>query len=109
MLEHFFKSQSMQAVREGRHGPLLEGFARELCQAGYGDVTVRRRFRAAKHLVHWMERKRVPVSDLTEDVLKRFGQHRCRCAGFGPTPPIGLVRRRAIVFEVSAQHGFHLH
>ena len=84
MLEHFFKSQSMQAVREGPHGPLLEGFARELCQAGYNDVTVRRRFGAAKHLVHWMGRKRVPVSDLTEDLIKRFGQHHCRCAGFGP-------------------------
>jgi hypothetical protein len=75
MLEHFFKSQSMQAVREGPHGPLLEGFARELCQVGYNDVTVRRRFGAAKHLVHWMGRKRVPVSDLTEDLIKRFGQH----------------------------------
>lgn len=85
MLEHFFKSQRMQVLREGPHGSLLEGFARELCQAGYGEVTIRRRFRAAKHLLHWMDCKRVPVSDFTEDLLKRFGQHRCRCVGFGPT------------------------
>ena len=84
MLEHFFKSQRMQALREEPHGSLLEGFARELCQAGYGEGTVRRRFKAAKHLLHWMGGERVPVSGLTEDVIKRFGQHRCRCMGFGP-------------------------
>jgi len=84
MLEHFFKTQEAQTFREGPHGSLLEGFARDLCQAGYSEGTVRRRFGVAKHLLHWMDGERVSVSGLTEDVIKRFGQHRCRCVGFGP-------------------------
>lgn len=85
MLEHFSRSRERMALREGPQGSLLERFARELCQAGYADITARRHFRAAKHLLYWMERKGIPISDLTENLLKGFGQHRCRCPGFGPT------------------------
>ncbi len=36
--------------------------------------------------VHWTAREGIAISDVTEDLLKRFRQHveRCRCPGFGP-------------------------
>ena len=48
--------------------------------------TARARIRAAEHLLHWTEREGIPISDVTENLLKRFRQHleRCRCPGFGP-------------------------
>ena len=58
MLKQFFKDHlRIQALREGPDGPLLEGFAEELYQAGYAKITARRHIRAAEHLVYWTERK----------------------------------------------------
>jgi len=87
MLEHFFRSHKrIQALREGPQGSLLEGFAEELCRTGYTKMTAHARIRAAEHLLHWTKREGVPISDFTEDLLKRFRQHLgyCRCPGFGP-------------------------
>ena len=48
MLSEFFGSPSrIQELREGQDGHLLEGFAQELCQAGYAKITARRHIRAA--------------------------------------------------------------
>ena len=88
MLEHIFRShERIQALREGPRGSLLEGFAEELHQTNYANITARRHIRAAEHLIHWMERAGRPISDLTENFLEQFDQHleRCRCPGFGPT------------------------
>jgi len=87
MLEHVFRShERIQALREGPHGSLLEGFAEELHQRGYVKKAVRARIRAAEHLLHWTEREDLPVSDVTESILRRFHRHleRCQCPGFGP-------------------------
>jgi hypothetical protein len=40
MFSEFFGSPSrIQELREGQDGHLLEGFAQELCQAGYAKIT----------------------------------------------------------------------
>ena len=55
MLEEFFESPfRIQELRDGPDGRLLEGFAQELCKAGYAEITARRHIRAAEHLVHWL-------------------------------------------------------
>ena len=55
MLSEFFESSSrIQELRAGPDGCLLEGFAQELCQAGYAEITARRHIRAAEHLIHWL-------------------------------------------------------
>ncbi|MGD0235025.1 MAG: site-specific integrase [Syntrophorhabdales bacterium] len=87
MLEHFCRNHKwIQELREGPHGSLLEGFAKELRQMGYEKITAQHRIRAAGHLLHWMEREGIPISDVTESLLERFHKHleRCRCPGFGP-------------------------
>ncbi|MFQ5973732.1 MAG: tyrosine-type recombinase/integrase [Alphaproteobacteria bacterium] len=88
MLSQFFESAArIHALRDGPAGALLEGFAQTLSQAGYAVITARYHLRAAEHLIHWGDRKGIPIGHLTEQSLGQFGQHlrRCRCRGYGHT------------------------
>jgi len=78
MLEEFFDcSLRVQSLREGPCGPLLEGFAKELCQAGYVEIIVRRHIQAAERLIYWTDRKSIPIANLTEKFLEHFDRHLC--------------------------------
>lgn len=93
MLGKFFDSGlRVQELRDGPGGALLEAFARELSQSGYAEITARRHIRAAEHFVCWTNRKGIPVSDLNQQYLERFGHHlsRCQCAGYGHTHRLEL-------------------
>ena len=95
MLEQFFKDHvRIQAIREGPGGPLLEGFAEELCHEGYAEVTARRHIRAAEHIVYWTDREGVQFSDLTEDCIESFNRHldRCGCLGYHHSDRLDLLR-----------------
>jgi hypothetical protein len=86
MLTEFFESPlRIREVRGGPFGPLLEGFAQELCRAGYARITARRHIRAAEHFSYWTDRKGIPVANLNESFVDRFGRHldRCRCPRYG--------------------------
>lgn len=88
MLSEFFESPTrIQELHDGPDGHLLEGFAQELCQAGYAQITSRRHIRAAEHLIHWIGRKSRTVAALDEKGIEEFVQHlnRCRCPGYGHT------------------------
>lgn len=88
MLSEFFESPSrMKELRGGRDGHLLEGFAQELCQAGYAEITARRHIRSAEHLIHWIGRKGKTVAALDEQTIEEFVHHlnRCRCPRYGHT------------------------
>jgi integrase/recombinase XerD len=83
----------VQALRDGPGGPPLEGFAQELCQAGYAKLTARRHIRAAEHLIYWTGREGIPACSLNEQVLQRFVCHfsRCQCPGYGHTYRLELL------------------
>ena len=88
MLSEFFESASrIQKLRGGPDGQLLEGFAQELCQSGYAEITARRHIRAAEHLIHWIGRKGRTVAALDDRMIEEFVQHlnRCRCPQYGRT------------------------
>ena len=64
MLEHFFKGHlRIQALREGPRGSLLEGFAEELCHAGYAEITARRHIRAAEHVFCPIDQVEIQISN----------------------------------------------
>jgi len=88
MLTEFFESPlRIQELRDGPDGRVLEGFAQELCQAGYAVITARRHIRAAEHLIHWLGRKSGTVAALDERTIEEFVHHlnRCRCPRYGRT------------------------
>jgi integrase/recombinase XerD len=88
MLSEFFESPSrIKELSGGRDGHLLEGFARELCHAGYAEITARRHIRAAEHLIHWIGKNGKTVAALDERTIEEFVHHlnRCRCPHYGRT------------------------
>lgn len=88
MLTKFFDSSlRIQELRGGPSGGLLEGFAQDLCKAGYAEITARRHIRAAEHFIYWASRKRAPIAALNEESVQNFVHHldRCRCPQYGRT------------------------
>jgi Site-specific recombinase XerD len=82
MLEHFFEStHRIQEIRNRRYGGVIVEFAAELYRAGYATISARRHLRTVEHLVHWMCKKRIPITALTEPTVSNFFDHlsRCRC------------------------------
>lgn len=95
MLEQFFHSPSrIQALRDSPSGSLLEGFARELWEAGYAEYTARARIRAASHFISWAHLQGIPGGSLNKQLLPRFDHHlrRCQCAGFNHADRDDLLR-----------------
>jgi hypothetical protein len=94
MFEQFFDRPSrIQSLRDGPGGPLLESFAKELCQGSYAEKTARRHIRAAEHLLYWTDREDNPISSLTGKFLEPFGHHldKCRCPGYGHSNRLQLL------------------
>src|SRR5207253_3279590 len=93
MLTKLFKSpECVRELREGRGGPLLEGFAQKLCQTGYAESSARAHIRAAEHFIYWTDRKAIAVATLNDSVIDGFGRHlhRCRSPRYGHTRQINL-------------------
>ena len=62
MLGELFKSPlRVEALRDSRGGPYLEGFAETLHRAGYAEIAARKHIRAAEHLLHWTGQKGIPI------------------------------------------------
>jgi integrase/recombinase XerD len=100
MLSKFFESPTrIQELHDCPDGSVLEGFAQQLCQTGYAEITARRHIRAAEHLIHWIGRKGKTVSALDEQTIEEFVRHlkRCRCPRYGRTHRRDL-RRGARLF-----------
>jgi integrase/recombinase XerD len=86
MLAEYFQSPiRIEEIRGCPAGRMLEGFTRELHQAGYAQLTARRHLRAAEHLIHWTGGRDIPVSALEERFITEFSQHLnlCQCPGYG--------------------------
>jgi integrase/recombinase XerD len=88
MPTRFFESPvRIQELRDDLAGPSLEGFAHELCQAGYAKTTARRYIQAAEHLIDWIHWKGIAVATLNESFIEKFEchLHRYRCPRYSRT------------------------
>lgn len=102
MLEEFFDSPlRIQELRDGPAGHLLEGFAEELGQAGYAEITARRHIRAVEHFIHWTGREDKPISTLDERFVEDFARHldRCQCPRYGHTYTLDLQNSVRLFFS----------
>jgi integrase/recombinase XerD len=85
MLSEFFEApERIRAIRSGPYGALIEGFANQLFQRGYAQISARRHIRAAEHFVRWAIHRGLSDHDLNIQVLERFADHlsRCRCGRY---------------------------
>lgn len=89
MLEHFFHSPTCIARLRSNPGvTLLNAFSGHLIQCGYCRSQGGRHLRAAAHLLHWLDRRGLPLTEIDSTVMSGFVRHlkRCRCAGFADMP-----------------------
>jgi site-specific recombinase XerD len=102
MLEQFFNSPlRIQELRDRPEGHLLEGFAQELCQGGYAEISARRHIRAAEHFVYWTGREGLPITTLDERFVEDFAHHldRCQCPRYGHTDRLDLQHGVRLFFS----------
>ena len=52
--------------------------------AQLGSPSFRNRAGAARHFLHWVRLRHVPLSRVDAEVVQRFTRHRCQCASFSP-------------------------
>ncbi|MGH9627146.1 MAG: site-specific integrase [Bryobacteraceae bacterium] len=114
MSSQLFKSRTrIGALPDGPDGPLIEGFAQALSEAGYTAITARRHFRAAKHFIDWAHRHGTWERELNEQSLAGFNRHpsRCRCPDYGHTQQLRVVHGARLLLtylqdaRIIAQHG----
>lgn len=108
MLEKYFNSPlRIQELRDGPEGRLLEGFAREIFQAGYAEITARRHIRAAEHLIYWTSRESIPITTLDEGFVEEFAHHldKCQCPQYGRTHRLALLNAVRLFFAYLRRAG----
>lgn len=94
MIANYFESKGrIHTLCNSASGSLLEGFACDLWQAGYAEITGRRHIRAAEHLIYWADQNGIRVDEFQEQVLSRFDKHliQCQCSGYGHYDRMNLV------------------
>ena len=94
MFPNYFESKGrIHTLCNSSGGSLLEGFAHDLWQAGYAEITGRRHIRAAEHLIYWADQNGIRVDEFQEQVLSRFDNHliQCQCSGYGHYGRMNLV------------------
>ncbi|WFT96965.1 tyrosine-type recombinase/integrase [Bradyrhizobium barranii] len=42
---------------------------------------------SARHFLHWLRLRRIPLSQVDVTVVQRFARHRCQCPGYSPREP----------------------
>lgn len=52
--------------------------------AQLGSPSFRNRAGAARHFLHWVRLRHVPLSRVDAEVVQRFTRHRCQCVSFSP-------------------------
>ena len=93
MLTKLFKSHvRIQELLDSVAGPLLEGFAQELCEVGYAAKSAREHIRSAEHFIYWTSHKAIEIATLNDSSIDGFGRHlhRCQCPGYGHARRINL-------------------
>lgn len=94
MIANYFESNGrIHTLCNSAGGSMLEGFACDLWQAGYAEITGRRHIRAAEHLIYWANQNAIRIDEFQEEVLSRFDRHliQCQCSGYGHYDRMNLV------------------
>lgn len=102
MLEEFFaQPYRIQEIRNRRYGVIIVDFARELYESGYSEISARRHIRTVEHFVHWISKKRIPITTLAETNVSDFVRHlnRCRCPHYARSDKRNLEKGVRMFFS----------
>jgi site-specific recombinase XerD len=73
MLKQLVKNPStLQFLRASRWRLSIDSFASSLLDLGYAESTVQEQLRLIVELVHWLDRRKIQVADLDEEVVGLF-------------------------------------
>ncbi len=68
-------------LKPGMLSTHLEIFLQDLRSRGYTALTADSYAASVSHFAHWAQRRHLTLNDLSDEMLVRFAQHRCRCPG----------------------------
>lgn len=108
MFAKYFESQQRIDELSGNPGSyLLEGFASELWEAGFAEITARGHIRAAEHLLHWTYKNRIACTALSPEAIARFGNHlkKCTCSRYGHADHKGLMHGVSLFMDYLRKAG----
>jgi site-specific recombinase XerD len=94
MLSQFFESPvRIEAILGSPWATNIENFATYLFRSGYAETSARRHIRSAEHIAFWANRRGLPIKELDDAALERFGDHlpRCRCGRFSRVRPVEII------------------
>ncbi len=86
MFAKYFESrQRFDELVANPESNLLEEFTLRLWEVGFAGITARRHLRAAEHLLYWTHKHRIASTNLSPDIIRRFGNHlsSCTCLRYG--------------------------
>ncbi|WP_027994006.1 tyrosine-type recombinase/integrase [Sinorhizobium meliloti] len=70
-----------QLMDPGKLRPFLEAFTSRLLNLGHTRLTVSGYEASARHFGQWLQSTKFAITEIDDDVVRRFAQHRCRCPG----------------------------
>jgi integrase/recombinase XerD len=70
-----------QLMNPGALRPFVEAFTGRLLSLGYTHLTVSGYEASARHFGQWLQKKKIAVAEIDDNVVRRFARHRCRCPG----------------------------
>ena len=81
MLDKYFESAfTLEQLRHGPSGPLLDGFARSLHEDGYSWWTARAHLRAGHHLGNFLQSEDIALVALQPETIAVFRRHLKHCS-----------------------------
>ncbi|NKL66982.1 tyrosine-type recombinase/integrase [Rhizobium leguminosarum] len=70
-----------QLMDAGKLRPFVEAFTSQLLNLGHTRLTVSGYEASVRHFGQWLQSTKIAITEIDDDVVRRFAQHRCRCPG----------------------------
>jgi hypothetical protein len=81
MFTSTFASAQHWALDPGALRPLIESYIDHLASCGYEADTIHHLEHSARHFCYWLNQSEIAISQTDDNLIKRFGEHRCHCPG----------------------------
>ena len=70
--------------------PYLDIFTDELSKSGFTELTIQNYYNSVAHFATWLQKKNIPLENITHKIISNFAKHHCDCLGSRRTNRISL-------------------